>query len=413
MRCSLQTFDPQNVFGPRTVETVRFADGMTLTYDQLLARGFDLVGTAGDDQLDGTSTTDRLAGGAGSDVLRGEAGDDTLDGGLSNDRLIGGQGDDTYLFGPGAGQDTIVEFQGNLDTIRMAPDVVPSNVSLTRNDRDLTLSLNGGADQLTFSLYFAAPSLQVERIVFGDGTIWDQGVIDQLTQPAITGTAGSDVFIGTSGDDRLAGSGGDDVVDGLAGNDVLDGGTGADQLSGGEGDDTYIVDEIGNVVTELASEGTDTVQSSISYSLDTNVEHLALIGSAAINGTGNSLANVLTGNSAGNTLTGGAGDDTYEIDAGDTVVEQADEGVDTVKTDQSYTLDANVENLTLTGTSSVNGTGNTLDNVLVGNNGMNTLAGGLGNDTYVVGSGDTVIESAGEGSDTIRSARTSPLGRKY
>ncbi len=406
----LATFDPQNVFGPRTVETVRFADGMTLTYDQLLARGFDLVGTAGDDQLDGTSTTDRLAGGAGSDVLRGEAGDDTLDGGLSNDRLIGGQGDDTYLFGPGAGQDTIVEFQGNLDTIRMAPDVAPSDVSLTRNDRDLTLILNGGADQLTFSLYFAAPSLQVERIVFGDGTIWDQGVIDQLTQPAITGTAGSDVFIGTSGDDRLAGSGGDDVVGGLAGNDVLDGGTGADQLSGGEGDDTYMVDEIGDVVTELASEGTDTVQSSITYSLDTNAEHLALIGSAAINGTGNDLANVLTGNSAGNTLTGGAGDDTYKIDAGDTVVEQADEGVDTVQTHQSYTLDANVENLTLTGTSSVNGTGNTLDNVLIGNNGVNTLAGGLGNDTYVVGSGDTVVESAGEGSDTILSARTIRLG---
>ena len=139
-------------------------------------------------------------------------------------------------------------------------------------------------------------------------------------------------------------------------------------------------------------------------------ENLALIGSAAINGTGNSLANVLTGNSADNTLTGGAGDDSYVIDPGDTVVEQADEGVDTVQTNQSYTLDANVENLTLTGTSSVNGTGNTLDNVLIGNNGVNTLAGGLGNDTYVVGSGDTVVESAGEGSDTIRSARTVRLG---
>ena len=108
----MDTFDRNDVMGPRTVETFRFADGSTLTYEQLLARGFDLTGTDGDDQISGTNVADRIVAGDGADVLRSGAGDDTLEGGLGHDRLIGGQGNDTYEFGPGSGHDTIVEFQG-------------------------------------------------------------------------------------------------------------------------------------------------------------------------------------------------------------------------------------------------------------------------------------------------------------
>lgn len=424
----LDTFDRTDVLGPRTVETFRFADGTALTYHQLLARGFDLTGTDGDDHLNGTNMADRIVAGDGDDVLRSGAGDDTLDGGLGNDRLFGGQGNDTYVFGPGSGQDTIVESQGNLDTIRMAPGVAPSDVVVTRNNRDLVLSLNGGADQLTVSLYFVAPSLEVERVLFADGTVWDHTVIATLTQPAIIGTAGSDSLIGTSGDDRLAGLGGDDQLTGLAGNDLLDGGPGSDTLSGGVGndrvdggpgadtliggvgDDMYVVEDAGDVITELAGEGIDTVQSSLTYTLGANVEHLALTGSAAINGTGNALDNVLTGNSAVNVLTGGLGDDTYVIGLDDTVVEHAGEGTDTIATDQSYVLGANLENLTLIGNQSVNGSGNALDNVLTGNAAANILTGGIGNDTYVVGANDIVVESAGEGTDTIQTAQYYRLG---
>ena len=119
---------------------------------------------------------------------------------------------------------------------------------------------------------------------------------------------------------------------------------------------------------------------------------------------------MLTGNSAANILTGGVGNDTYIISAGDTIVELQGEGTDTVNTDQSYMLGPNLENLTLTGTEAINGTGNALNNVLTGNNadnildggpGADQLIGGGGDDTYLVGAGDTVIEQQFFGIDTI------------
>jgi Ca2+-binding RTX toxin-like protein len=281
---------------------------------------------------------------------------------------------------------------------------------VTRNNQDLVLSLNGGADRLTVSLYFLAAPLQIERVQFADGTVWDQAFIDNLLQPTITGTGGPDVLVGTSNNDRLAGLAGNDQLTGLAGNDRLDGGTGADQLAGGAGDDIYIVDDAGDVIAELANEGIDTVQSAVTRTLDANVEQLTLTGSAAINATGNALDNVLTGNSAANVLTGGTGNDTYVVSMGDTVVELAGEGSDTVQSDISYVLGANTENLTLIGNQIVNGVGNDLDNMLGGNGAPNVLSGGLGNDTYLVEADDTVVELTGEGIDSIETTSAYRLG---
>jgi len=162
----------------------------------------------------------------------------------------------------------------------------------------------------------------------------------------------------------------------------------------------------GDTVVENANGGTDTIQSSVTYALPNNVENLVLTGSSAINGTGNALANTLTGNSAANVLTGGAGDDTYVIGAGDTVVESAGGGTETVQSALTYTLGSNVENLVLTGTSAINGTGNALDNRLTGNTAANTLTGGTGNDTYVFNPGwgqDTIVEndSTAGNTDTV------------
>lgn len=400
----LDNFDRRNVLGLRTVESFRFADGSTLTYEQLIARGFDLTGTDGDDQLTGTNAMDRIVAGDGADVLSGGLGDDQLDGGADRDRLIGGQGNDTYLFGPGAGQDTIVEFQGSLDAIRMAPGVAPSDVVVTRNNDDLVLSLNDGADRLTVSLYFLAPPFQTELVQFADGTVWDHVFIENLTRPVISGTEGPDSLVGTIGPDRLVGLAGDDHLLGLAGNDLLDGGVGADQLIGNLGDDTYSVDDRGDVVTESSNEGIDTVQSSVTHTLDADVENLTLIGSAAIHGTGNGLDNVLIGNSGANVLMGGLGNDTYVIGAEDTVVESVGEGIDVVQTDISATLGANVENLLLTGSASLIGVGNELNNVLRADGSISVLAGGDGNDTYVIGSNgddDTLVETATGGVDTV------------
>ena len=141
-------------------------------------------------------------------------------------------------------------------------------------------------------------------------------------------------------------------------------------MMGGAGNDIYVVDAAGDVVTELAGEGTDLVQSSVSYTLSADVENLTLTGTAAINATGNALNNTLTGNTGANILDGGAGDDTmiggtgndtYVVGSvGDVVTETSTTGgTDTVLSSISYALGTNLENLTLTGTDNINATGNT------------------------------------------------------
>lgn len=209
-----------------------------------------------------------------------------------------------------------------------------------------------------------------------------------------SGTDGADTIslsaagygLGFEGEDKLTGS---------SGNDSLDGGDGADTMIGGFGNDTYYVDTEGDIVTEGASAGTDTVYSSITYTLAGNLENLTLSGSGFFNATGNALNNVLTGNSGTNTLNGAggedtlmgsAGHDTYFVDsAGDVVIENASEGTDNVISSISYILGANLENLTLSGGANINGTGNALNNLITGNSAINLLTGGEGNDTLIAG----------------------------
>jgi Ca2+-binding RTX toxin-like protein len=190
------------------------------------------------------------------------------------------------------------------------------------------------------------------------------------------GGSGADTIVGNSADNVLRGNAGNDLIGAGAGNDLLDRGLGNDEMLGGLGNDTFVVDVAGDIVTELANEGIDLVQSSIDYVLGANLENLTLT-SAALAGTGNALDNVMTGNELANTLLGGAGNDklvgnagsdvldggigndqllggagndAYTVDvAGDVVTELANEGTDTVLSSVNYTLTDNVENLTLAG----------------------------------------------------------------
>jgi Ca2+-binding RTX toxin-like protein len=199
---------------------------------------------------------------------------------------------------------------------------------------------------------------------------------------------------------------------------ILAGNSAANTLTGGAGNDTYVV-STGDTVVEQANQGLDTVQSDVTWTLVANLEALTLTGTANINGIGNTLGNILTGNSSANVLTGGAGNDVYVIGVGDTVVEAANAGTDTVLSDVTTTLSANVELLVLTGTASINGTGNSLANTLTGNSAANTLDGGAGadilaglngNDTYLIdNTGDLIIELTNNGLDTVQSSVTHTL----
>lgn len=248
----------------------------------------------------------------------------------------------------------------------------------------------------------------------------------RTTLAVVSGTGAGEALTGTAGDDSIYGLGGDDTLDGSSGADLLEGGGGADSLIGGTGDDVYVTDGLDTLV-ENAAEGNDTVLSSVSATLGSNLENLVLTGVGFLSGTGNALANAITGNNSGNRLDGGAGadtltgllgDDTYYIDGADTVIEAADGGLDTAFSDASVTLGANVETLLLTGTAAVSGTGSAGANTLIGNSAANTLNGGGGTDTlqggagddlYVVDGGDTVIESADSGTDAVETTATFTL----
>jgi Ca2+-binding RTX toxin-like protein len=179
-------------------------------------------------------------------------------------------------------------------------------------------------------------------------------------------------------------------------------------MTGGDGNDVYVVDETAETITEAAGAGTgtDTVQSSATFTLLDNVENLTLTGTAA-NGTGNAAANTLIGNARANTLdgaagidtmAGGTGDDTYIVDGtGESVSEGFDAGQDTVQSSATFDLGANIERLVLTGVEAINGTGNGLANIMTGNGGVNVLSGGEGNDVIDGGGGDdTLIGGAGD-----------------
>jgi Ca2+-binding RTX toxin-like protein len=449
--------------GTDTVQT-SLDHSLAANIENLVLQGSaDLMGTGNDlnNTITGNAGNNHLAGGLGTDSIIGGNGNDTLDGGLGNDTMVGGAGDDTYIVN--ATTDVVTEAAASgMDTIRSSVTLtLGANVEqlvltgianingtgntlnnlITGNDGNNVINGGTGADVMTGGL--GNDTYVVDNI--GDSiTEMSSGGTD-LVQSSIAFTLGNDVenltltgAAGISGtgndlDNYLTGNTGNNSLTGGLGNDTIDGNTGNDTMAGGDGDDTYIVNAVGDIVTENLDEGNDTIRSAVSLTLAANVEAMVLTGTANNNATGNTLANLLIGNSGNNTLNGlagadsmqgGLGNDIYVIDdVGDVVTENTGEGTDTVQSSITYVLSANIENLTLTGTAAIQGTGNELNNVLTGNTGNNVLIGGLGNDTlnggtgndtmqgddgddvYVVNAvGDVVSENSNQGIDLIQSS---------
>ena len=356
----------------------------------------NLVGTDGPDRINGRGGDDVISALGGADALAGGAGNDLLDGGMGADAMAGGTGNDTYIVDQEG--DRVLESRpaNGLDTVR-------SDVSYVLGAYLETLVLTGSASI--------------------DGA----------------GNGQSNIINGNSGDNVLQGSAGDDELSGGDGNDRLEGGTGADIMIGGLGDDDYLVGIAEDLVIESsASGGIDQVRSYISYILSANLENLRLLGDAAIDGVGNARANTLIGNAAANGLAGadgadslfgyggndsldggdgrdfldggadndlmagGLGNDIYEVDSRyDRVFEEdAAGGIDLVRSAVTFVLGDHVENLTLTGRAVTAGTGNDLDNVILGNAGDDILNGEAGNDVLDGGDGADTLQG-GAGNDTF------------
>ena len=189
-------------------------------------------------------------------------------------------------------------------------------------------------------------------------------------------------------------------------------------MNGGDGNDTYFVDNVGDLITGEIDDSTggtaDLVNASVTYSLVAAMENLTLTGAAAINGTGNSKNNLINGNGANNTLDGGTGadtmnggdgNDTYIVDnIGDLIAGEFDDAeggtADLVNASVTYTLVAAMENLTLTGAAAIDGTGNAKDNVINGTTGANTLLGSDGDDTLFGDNGNDILDG-GTGADAM------------
>jgi Ca2+-binding RTX toxin-like protein len=408
-----------------------------------------VIGGGGNDRIVGNAAPNSLIGGAGNDTLEGGSGFDTLLGGDGDDLLVtgpgadsaaGGAGNDTYFVdnpadvvseAPGQGIDAVFSsiswtLGANFENLTVtgtsqlsatgndAANTITGNASanvingrggndslsgLGGNDEFLAVAGDGndtldGGDGIDTYNFGSLAGAAVVSLAAGTASGAEIGTDTLISIENVVAGGGHDHVTGSDANNALSGGDGNDTLGGLGGNDALIGGGGADSLAGGVGDDTL---EGGG--------GNDTL----------------------VGGTGDDS---LVGGAGNDVMEGGAGNDTYAgAHAGDVLIEAPDEGIDLVMASVTWTLGANLENLTLTGGNHINGTGNELANLLTGNAGDNrlwggdgadTLSGGLGNDTLFGGAGDdtyildnpgdVVSELPGEGTDTVQVGFTYTLG---
>lgn len=244
-------------------------ENMELVTQFFAPSGINGTGNGLGNTMEGNLLGNQLNGMGGNDVIWGYGGNDIIDGGTGNDLMFGGTGNDVFVVD--STLDSVFENSGE------------------------------GTDQVNASASFTIADSDVENLMLtGVGNI--NG----------TGNAVKNVITGNSGNNTLNGLGG------------------VDTMSGGAGNDSYIVDNVGDIVIEAAAGGTDAVFASVTETItDPDVENLFLTGFAAINGTGNASVNLIVGNGAANVLAGLAGNDTIMAGSGNDTV-QGGTGSDTI-----------------------------------------------------------------------------------
>jgi Ca2+-binding RTX toxin-like protein len=299
--------------------------GGWISTSETLTGGYTIAHGVVIENATGNTGDDILIGNGADNSLRGLGGDDRLDGGAGNDSLDGGAGMDRAVYRESFASYTI------------------------RHDGARTMITGDGVDRL-WSVELAVFSdgvYDINRRVFQPNTATERNLVsgDAASNVLVALTGAPWTLKGRSGDDTLIGNDGNDLIFAGSGNDDLSGGGGQDRMIGGSGHDRYTVDNVHDVVVEAADGGTDRVDATVSFTLSDNVEALALLGSEAIDGTGNALGNGITGNDAGNTLMGLGGNDRLDGRGG--------------------------------------------NDRLIGGAGIDSLSGGGGSDVFVFGKGDT------------------------
>jgi Ca2+-binding RTX toxin-like protein len=292
----------------------------------------DLFGNNLANNLTEGVAADNILGAGGNETLNGGGGNHSIYGDWANDSLNSGAGED-FMYG-GEGNDALNALEADIDNgigddvyIGFGKDTLNTLEAGIDNEIDEEVYIGFGKDTLN----------TLEAVITdGDEPRWTEGTTGPDT---LSGNSEPNIFLALAGDDIVKGFGGDDYIFGGPGNDLLYGGAGLDYIKGESGNDTL-------------------------NALEAGVD----------------------------SLFGGIGNDVYIVyTTADILVENPNEGIDIVRSSASYTLDANVENLLLTGTASVNGTGNTLNNQITGNSRNNTLNGGGGNDTLNGGGGNDIL----------------------
>ncbi|MEZ0224911.1 MAG: beta strand repeat-containing protein [Alphaproteobacteria bacterium] len=416
-----------------------------------------------------------ITGNDGVNILTGSAGNNTLNGGLEADLMIGGAGNDTYVVDDAgdvveeatvanAGMDKVIsgiDFDLSdtpelafVENLTLQPGV--ANIDGTGNDLVNIITGNAGnntldgGDGLDTLIGGAGNDTYIVDLIKLNGVVRLEDLVSETVSGTdtlvvrtsgdlglvngINGTLGATVEnmdISGTGSNKLniKGNLSNNIMTGNDWDNTIDGAAGNDTMFGGDGNDTFILSSVGDVANENSGGGagtSDTVV--IAYANTTgiavdlgigdyaNIENLKVTGTGLYNLIGDSGDNTLAGNASINTMTGYDGDDTYVVSTGDNIIEGAGggSGTDTVISSVTWVLGSNLENLVLSGTSAIKGTGNDLDNTLTGNAGANildggagagsdSLIGGAGNDTYIVHSvSDQIAELPGGGVDTVK-----------